>query len=281
MLRIGRTSFIHSDPAFYWLERNKPADVKIINAEPKQLTDLLLRGELDAAPVPTASLAKHSYELIALPGHAIYSKGRALSVLVIKSKESKASERSQVNVTRQATTSTVLLNILNEKLGLNFYVNPVNAQIIEDLLRNVPLALVIGDEGLRARLKGYEIAMDLGEAWWKLTKEPMVFAILATTKRRLNADPLRIARTVKLIETSIGEGERNISEIVKSCSTVSGIPPQLLSEHFKAVRLDYGGIEKGLQLFLSEARLGRYLSFKEIQIAGFQDDKPRIQTLVS
>ena len=66
--------------------------------------------------------------------------------------------------------------ILREQYGAEPEIQRMQPDLNE-MLRNSDAALIIGDPALRLDPLQLDLeCLDLGEAWWRLTKLPMIFA---------------------------------------------------------------------------------------------------------
>ncbi|MCZ6690387.1 MAG: menaquinone biosynthesis protein [Planctomycetota bacterium] len=148
--------------------------VRLIRAVPSRLTDLLSRGEVDAATLPIADAASDpTYRVI--PGISIGSRGEVGSVKLFHREELEAVRT--VRLDPASRTSVILLKILLEKrFGLRpAYRTGPAGEGSDDAY------LLIGDDCLFADPGGYR-ALDLGAAWTSWTGLPFVYAAWVARK---------------------------------------------------------------------------------------------------
>lgn len=160
--RIGGLSYLNTRPLVYGIED------QITPGEPAQMADAMRRGELDAAIVPVAEVLREDrYDVV--DGIAIAARGPVFSVIL--------AHRGPVEKVRQVTldpasrTSVWLTRVL---LKGGYGIEPEFVEAGGDA------ELIIGDRAIEHRLRnGAAPVLDLGEAWWRWTGLPFVFAVWA------------------------------------------------------------------------------------------------------
>ena len=71
VIRLGRISYLNMAPVFYGLE----ADVEEVEGVPTALTQMLLEGDIDIAPIPSIEYARFADRLRILPRLCVSSEG--------------------------------------------------------------------------------------------------------------------------------------------------------------------------------------------------------------
>jgi len=150
LLKIGRISFIHNDPAFYYLEHKPPNDVQLTSATPRELLKSLLREELDFAPISSIAIQQHHDQLTPVPALSVHSEGPAISTVVIARKDHEIRDGSQIAITNYTETSARMLDAILRKKKIKTEFIQSNFTSIDQLLQEAPYALVIGNEALAA-----------------------------------------------------------------------------------------------------------------------------------
>src|SRR5208283_6021406 len=245
---------IHNDPAFYYLEHKAPNDVQLISATPRELLKLLLREELDFAPISSIAIQQHRDQLTPVPALSVHSEGPALSTIVIARKDHQQEIRGgdQIAITNYTETSARMLDLIlrGKKIKTEFIYS--NFTSIDQLLREAPYALVIGNEALAASAANDRRKIfDLGEEWWSITKQPAVFAVSAV-RRGLLEHQGDVDRIVSLVKESLEYGYANLGRIIDRTAEQSGFQPSLLAEYFRHLRLDYTQhVEKGYEYLMN------------------------------
>jgi chorismate dehydratase len=240
LLKIGRISFIHNDPAFYYLEHKPPNDVQLTSATPRELLTSLLREELDFAPISSIAIQQHQDKLTPVPALSVHSEGPALSAIVIARKDHEIRDGSQIAITNYTETSAQMLDAILRKKKIKTEFIQSNFTSADELLQEAPYALVIGNEALAAYAANDRRKMfDLGEEWWSTTRQPAVFAVSAVRTSLLMSGRADVERILSLIRESLEYGYANLGRVIDQTAKHSGFQPSLLAEYFEHLRLDY------------------------------------------
>jgi chorismate dehydratase len=144
---------------------------------PSRLAEQLAAGELDVALIPSIEYfrgAGRGYEII--PGFAIAARGPVLSVKLFSRVPWQRIERLALDA--GSRTSQVLARIwLDARHGVRppqVEELPLGVSALESTADAV---LLIGDRTMRMAHEGFHDVVDLGDAWYKLTGLPFVFAL--------------------------------------------------------------------------------------------------------
>jgi len=236
-MRVGKFGFLNNFLPYYWLEKQ---NFEVVEAPPKKLAEMLEKGEIDFAPVPSFYFLKNKERLKSYD-FCVASKDRVLSVVVVSKR--KTLDDGCIAVTNETMTSVNLLRIILKEKGLENRVVMLDKSNACELLKRCDHALVIGDEAIKARMI-YRVVMDLGEEWYELTGHPMVFGISASLKNRDVSDINR-----KLME-SVECGLENIDVVVDEAKKKFNLPSEFLEEYFRCLSYRLGSKEKkGLETF--------------------------------
>lgn len=236
-MRVGKFGFLNNFLPYYWLEKQ---NVEVIEAPPKKLAEMLEKGEIDFAPVPSFYFLKNK-ERLKNYDFCVASKDRVLSVVVVSKR--KTLDDGCIAVTNETMTSVNLLRIILKEKGMENRVVMLDKSNACELLKRCDHALVIGDEAIKARML-YRVVMDLGEEWYELTGYPMVFGVSASLRNR---DASEINR--KLME-SVEWGLENIDVVVDEAKKKFNLPSEFLEEYFRCLNYRLGSKErKGLEIF--------------------------------
>ena len=256
MLKIGRISFIHNDPAFYYLEHKPPNDIQLISATPRELLNSILHEELDFAPISSIAVHQHRDKLSPVPTLSVHSEGPALSTIVIarKDQEREIRDGDQIAITNYTETSARMLSAILRKKKINTVFINSSFTSIDQLLNEAPYALVIGNEALSVSNDRRKI-LDLGEEWWSITKHPAVFAVSAVRTSLLEQRRADAERIISLVKESLEYGYANLGQVIDHTAQQSGFQPNLLAKYFTHLRLDYTKrVEQGYEYLMN--RLG-------------------------
>ena len=166
--RVGSVRYLNAVPLTRGLEE------QVIFETPSKLAHLLEEDQLDAALVSvTEVLFKNCYDV--LDGIAIASLGEVKSVLLAHRKP--LAEVREIYCDPASLTSVQLLRVLLAERGLQPELKPLDSYELASL---PDYALLIGDPALDFLLAphSHEI-IDLGAAWYELTRLPFVYAVWA------------------------------------------------------------------------------------------------------
>jgi predicted solute-binding protein len=194
--RIGGLSYLNTRPLVYGIE-----DI-VTPGEPARMADLMRRGQFDAAIVPIAEVLAHD-EYDVLDGIAIASRGPVWSVFVAHRKP--IQELRRVALDPASRTSAWLVRVI---LKFAYGVDPEFATGAGD-----EASLLIGDQAIWYRTKNPDVpVLDLGEAWWKLTGLPFVYAVWAMPRGAVPGSLGELVRQAK------ADGLAHLEEIVQDAT---------------------------------------------------------------
>ncbi|MCW7080130.1 MAG: menaquinone biosynthesis protein [Candidatus Methanospirare jalkutatii] len=222
------------------------ANIEVVEGSPAMLAEMLERGRVDFAPVPSFYYLKNKEKLKTYEfcvASRAERRGEILSVVVVSKRERLG--EGAIAVTSQTITSVNLLRIILRERGrvAKNKIVLANGSAAEELLKRCPYALLIGDAALEARRK-FNVVMDLGAEWFDLTGYPMVFGISASLSHK------NMSEANDKILASLSWGMRNIDEVVAEASKKSGFAADFLKKYFLSLSYRMGVKErKGLELF--------------------------------
>jgi len=220
--------------------------IEVVEGSPAMLAEMLERGSVDFAPVPSFYYLKNKEKLKTYEfcvASRAERRGEILSVVVVSKRERLG--EGAIAVTSQTITSVNLLKIILRERGrvAKNKIVLANGITAEELLKRCPYALLIGDAALEARRK-FNVVMDLGAEWFDLTGYPMVFGISASLSHK------NMSEANDKILASLSWGMRNIDEVVAEASKKSGFAANFLKKYFLSLSYRMGVKErKGLELF--------------------------------
>jgi chorismate dehydratase len=241
LLTIGRISFIHNDPAFYYLEKNPAEGIRLVSAPPRELLSMIVSEKVDFAPISSVTIPQHS-DLTIVPVLSVHSEGKALSAILMGRKGERRELRpgDRIAVTRHTETSMRMLEVLLRKRNIGAEFVNSNDASSDLLLEQAPFALVIGNEALAAAATNDDrIIFDLGEEWWNATGKSAVFAVSVMRRSFLAEKGGDADRIIELIKKSLKYGYENLEKVVSQAARKSDLPTSLLRDYFARLRLDY------------------------------------------
>jgi chorismate dehydratase len=194
--RIGSVQYLNAVPLTRGIED------RVIFATPAELAEMLRRDELDAALVSTAEvLLTDRYDI--LDGVAIASLGEVYSVLLAHRRP--LADLKEIYCHTASLSGLYLLKVLLAERGLKPEFKPLpDARKASEH----DAVLLIGDPAIdfqRARLPSHDSGvtsapheiLDLGAAWFELTKLPFVFAVWALRRGVENSGLRQTLRDAK------------------------------------------------------------------------------------
>ncbi len=237
-MKIGKFGLINNFLPYYQIEKEGKYDV--VESSPRELSEMLIRGDIVYAPVPSYfyiqkknTLNRHNF--------CVSSDGEVFSVVVVSKR--KRLDDSPVAVTSKSMTSSRMLEIIKRERGLINRLVAVDGNYME-VFKEFSHAMLIGDEAIKARMV-FRVVMDIGEEWKEITGLPAVFGI--ATSRRDFRHGNAIDRDV--IE-SYRKGMEMKDEIVEIASLKFRMPAEFLSVYFSRLIHEAGRKEiKSLSVF--------------------------------
>jgi chorismate dehydratase len=192
--RVGHIQFLNCLPIYWGLvHSNTLLDIELVKDSPERLSEQLVAGSLDIAPITFVEFLKHSEDLVVLDGLAVGSDGPVMSCNLISQLPFEELDGRRVALGSTSRTTVQLAQLL---LRERYHVAPEYYSCPPDLsimMHEAPGAVLIGDPALRAAL--YDVPrlglrmLDLGEAWKDWSGLPMVFAVWAVRRDYLAAHP--------------------------------------------------------------------------------------------
>lgn len=168
-------------------------DVELIRDTPDRLSDRLVAGDLDIAPISLVEYLKNAGSLRVLPDIAVGSDGPVMSCVLVSQLPLDQLDGELVTLGSTSRTTVELAKmLLEQRVGVRprYLTCPpdLTAMMIE-----APAAVLIGDAALRATLHdGPRLGLavhDMGAAWREWTGLPMVFAVWAARQEFAEANP--------------------------------------------------------------------------------------------
>lgn len=170
MARVGLIAYANLSPLVEGLV--PPDGIETTTGVPTDLNARLEAGELDASFVSTAHWIRHQASLERLSGIGIVSPGPVRSVIL---EHSRPTPRT-FHLTRASATSVALLQLLAVH---HFRWLPAGGRLetVDDPAA-AEARLMIGDEALVRAHANTTPWIDLGEAWTRFSRLPMVWAVV-------------------------------------------------------------------------------------------------------
>jgi chorismate dehydratase len=254
--RLGHIQFLNCLPLYYGLVKSDAVlDVELVKAAPRDLTRMLLGGELDIAPIPSIEFARNAADLVLLPDIAISSDGEVQSILLLSKEPVEGLDGRTVALTDTSRTSQVLTRAL---LARHWGVSPSYAEMPSDLatmMREADAALLIGDDALRAYWQTTDLLKyDLGAEWTEWTGLPMVYAVWAVRREFAEARAEAVAQVGSALDGSLAYCRTHLEAISEYAARWEAFPVSYFHSYFEALQFRFEPrYREGLVRFLTEA----------------------------
>ncbi len=258
-LTIGTIDYLNTQPVEYRLDQHC-SGLLIVRGVPTAINRALIEGRVAVAPISSYEFARHTDELLLVPGLSIATLGAVNSVLLFSwQPDPRELHAKPVALTEHSATSIYLLRVLCEQ---HYRITPewsMQPQNLDAMLTSAEGALVIGDlaltEGIVRRpvgSRGLPYCFDLGDEWLKLTGLPFTFAVWAV--RRDCAEEVRAAGVVAGLRAAKDEGLRHIDELARAYAPRLGLPAGVCARYLRGLRYHLDEHDRaGLRTFLSYA----------------------------
>lgn len=191
---MGHIQFLNCAPIYWGLARSGTlVDLELTKDTPDALSDALVRGELDIAPISLVEFLRNADRLVILPDVAVGSDGPVMSCNLVSQVPLGELDGARVALGATSRTTVQLARlILEQREGLRptYFSCPPDLGV---MLREAEAGVLIGDAALRATL--YDVPRlglhltDMGQAWREWTGLPMVFAVWAVRREFLRERP--------------------------------------------------------------------------------------------
>jgi len=271
--KLGHIQFINCLPLYYGMVKNDMLlDVDLVRADPADLAEMIVSGELDIAPVPAIEYARNADELILLPDIAISSDGEVQSILLVSTVPAEELSGLTVALAANSRTSQVLTRVLlSQRWGVevDFVEMPPD---LPAMLRDADAALLIGDEALRAYWEppaGLHV-YDLGREWTEWTGLPMVYAVWAVRADFAASHPDAVRNVAESLDGSLAYCRAHLDDISDYAARWESFPADKFRSYFDALQFRYEPrYRDGLRRYLTEAvGIGQLDAVPEIRIFG-------------
>lgn len=190
-MRVGRIPYLNVFPFYRGnvCEHWEP----FVDGPPSVLGRMAAEGLLDAAPLAAVDTFRLDEVFEPLGSLGIASRGPVKSVLFFSRRPFNDLSGAHVILTGDSVTSAALTRMLLEEA------NPGEIHFdTGDDVRTADGYLVIGDRALRMQKDApFEFCTDLGEAWFKKTHKPFVFARWVVRRSASPADKRKLESDLK------------------------------------------------------------------------------------
>ena len=265
-LRVAAVGYLNARPLYEGLDgASASSRVDLTCASPREVARRLAEDEADVALMPVAAAATIG-DLRLVRGCAIGARGAVRSILVVADRPIETLEELAVDLSSR--TSVVLARLVLRARQRGREPRLVGADPTEAIAKvgGSRGAMVIGDPALEIEGR-FAHSLDLGLAWWELTRLPFVFAAWCGRPGVLCADDER------LLEASKAAGLERRNAIAEEHAARTGLSPASLRAYLTdAIRYELGDAERrGLERFYDEAAHAGLLPRTRVRF--FDDDR--------
>jgi len=233
-LRVSVVKYLNAAPLVWGLLHGEQRDqFDLFFTVPAECAEALRVGTVDAGIIPAIE-----YQTIAnlkvIPGIAIAARERVASVLLVS--QVPVAEVRRVALDASSRTSAALVKILFAKLWQAQPSYQTQVPNLEAMLAAADAALLIGDPALQfllgspaaaAERVGRLFVYDLAEEWWRLTRQPFVFAFWAVRAEKASAE------VVEALAAAKEYGLKCIDEIAAQAALALNLPAPALARYLR------------------------------------------------
>ncbi len=242
-VRLGAVGYLNARPLVYRLDRSPRFSLQF--DLPATCADRLHRGEIDVGLIPSIEYLRGAPMAI-VPDVAIASRGAVTSVMLYTTRP--IEDVRSIAMDTSSRTSVALVRVLCAKLfGIAPAFEPLGPDLHEMLAAH-DAALLIGDPALfQPPIVGVAPVevVDLGEAWFRLTGLPFVYAFWAGRPDALT--PAHVTELQITRDRGLADADTVASEYLVRAPERQAVGARYLRENIKYY---LGGEEQaGLERF--------------------------------
>ncbi|KIZ13326.1 menaquinone biosynthetic enzyme MqnA/MqnD family protein [Streptomyces natalensis] len=243
--RVGHIQFLNCLPLYWGLARTGTLlDLDLSKDTPEKLSEQLIRGELDIAPVTLVEFLRAADDLVAFPDLAVGCDGPVMSCVIVSQKPLEQLDGARVALGSTSRTSVRLAQLLlAEKIGVQpeYYSCPPDLGL---MMQEADAAVLIGDAALRANLHdgpklGLEVH-DLGQMWKDWTGLPFVFAVWATRRDYLEREPLVVEKVHEAFLASRDLSLEEVTKVAEQAARWETFDEAVLERYFTTLDFRFG-----------------------------------------
>ncbi len=242
---MGHIQFLNCVPLYWGLARTGTLlDLELTKDTPEKLSERLVRGDLDIAPVTLVEFLRAADDLVAFPDLAVGCDGPVMSCVIVSQKPLEELDGARVALGSTSRTSVRLAQLLlAEKIGVtpDYYTCPPDLGV---MMQEAEAAVLIGDAALRANLHdaprlGLQVH-DLGQMWKDWTGLPFVFAVWATRRDYLEREPLVVRKVHEAFLASRDLSLEEVGKVAEQAARWETFDEKVLERYFTTLDFRFG-----------------------------------------
>ncbi|MFF3546479.1 menaquinone biosynthetic enzyme MqnA/MqnD family protein [Streptomyces platensis] len=253
--RVGHIQFLNCLPLYWGLARTGTLlDLDLSKDTPEKLSEQLVRGDLDIAPITLVEFLRAADDLVAFPDLAVGCDGPVMSCVIVSQKPLDQLDGARVALGSTSRTSVRLAQLLlAEKIGVrpDYYTCPPDLGL---MMQEADAAVLIGDAALRANLHdgprlGLEVH-DLGQMWKDWTGLPFVFAVWAARREYLEREPAVVQKVHEAFLASRDLSLEEVAKVAEQAARWETFDEPVLERYFTTLDFRFGPAQlKGVAEF--------------------------------
>ncbi|WP_018538836.1 menaquinone biosynthesis protein [Streptomyces sp. MspMP-M5] len=242
---MGHIQFLNCLPLYWGLARTGALlDLDLTKDTPEKLSERLVRGELDIAPITLVEFLRAADDLVAFPDLAVGCDGPVMSCVIVSQKPLDQLDGARVALGSTSRTSVRLAQLLlAEKIGVrpDYFTCPPDLGL---MMQEADAAVLIGDAALRANLHdapklGLDVH-DLGRMWKDWTGLPFVFAVWAARRDYLEREPALVQQVHEAFLASRDLSLEEVGKVAEQAARWEHFDQELLERYFTTLDFRFG-----------------------------------------
>lgn len=263
-LILGQVDFINCFPINIPIEFNEVGiNARVTNGTPSELNNLILKREIDIAPVSSIAFLENKDKLTPIGDLCIASDGPADSVLLFSKFPIEELDGARIALSHASATSNKLLEIILKefyKIKANFKIAEVGAFHEKPLQStNFHAHLLIGDHALfeYSKMPRDIFIYDLGSLWKKYTGLPMVFGVWVVRRELGNSRTRELENVaIKLNQAKVLGLGTMFDKVVKKAQERVLLSEAFYQTYFEHLKYEFTeNCKKGLKVFEEYCRI--------------------------
>ncbi|MBW8090244.1 MULTISPECIES: menaquinone biosynthetic enzyme MqnA/MqnD family protein [Streptomyces] len=253
--KVGHIQYLNCMPLYWGLARTGSLlDFELTKASPDELSDLLVRGDLDIGPISLVEYLRSADDLVALPDIAVGCDGPVMSCVIVSQRPLEQLDGARVALGSASRTSVRLARLLlAERYGIapDYYTCPPDLSL---MMQEAEAAVLIGDAALRANLQdaprlGLQVH-DLGQMWKEWTGLPFVFAVWAARREYLEREPEIVRAVHQAFLSSRNLSLEEVGKVAEQAARWERLEASVLERYFTTLDFSLGEAQlKGIAEF--------------------------------